>query len=102
MPQKISEIKNQKVRQSLKLVTRGASHPIYFWREVVRNPKTILISVDDVKLPKGRPFTVVEIKSHLDKKSRQLLVLAMQELMFRYEVTQITHSKSTLTSLDKS
>jgi len=102
MPKKVSEIKNEKIRSTIKAIARGPSHPVKFWREVVRNPKTILVSVDEVKIPGGRKFTVVEIKSHLDKRSRQMLVAAMQELMFRYEVIQITHSKSSLTALDKS
>lgn len=101
MPKAISEIKNTKIKKALAAFTHGSSQPIRFWREVVRNPRTILVSVDEVKLPLGKTFTVVEIKSHLDKKSRLLLISTMQDLMLRYEVIQITHSKRTLTSLDK-
>lgn len=97
MSWKIGDITDGGLRNWCGKRTGGEHHDVFFTREVVRDPKTILVSVDQVSLPNQQHFTVIEIKAHTDTRSRQLLVEAMRYTMLRYEAVQTTHSKSTLT-----
>lgn len=97
MPWKIEEISDKKLRTASGKIAIKPTKDIFFTREAVRNPKTILVSVDQVKIDDSTPVTIIEIKSYLDNESRNMLIKAMRYLMLKYEVIQTTHSKSALT-----
>lgn len=100
MPWKIDDIVNPSVRKMVKKVVKEEFHEVYFGRSVVRDPKTILVSIDKVRSSENAGFTAVEIKSHLDKVSRTRLIEAMRYLMLNYPVVQTTHTKSFLASMN--
>lgn len=99
MPWKVEDITDSKLRGICKKIVSGEKyHDVFFERSIVRDPKTILISIDRVNPESSAPFTVIEIKSHMDEKSKAMLISAMRYLMLKYEVVQTTHTKSALTS----
>ncbi len=101
MPWEIDDINDEKLKTMCKKILNGGHNDVLFTREVIRNPKTILVSVDHVNPHSPKSFTVVEIKSHPDEKSKTLLLEAMRYIMLKYEVIQTTLSKSTLSTLDR-
>ncbi len=96
MPWKIADITDKSLRTISEKIAMGPVHEIRFDREAIRNPKNILVSVDQIETDET-PFTVIEIKSRLDRESRKMLIKAMRYVMLRYEVIQTTHGKSALT-----
>lgn len=103
MPWSIDVIESAQIRRSVKrLIKSGKSYDVYFKRTVVRDPATILVSIDEVKGAGDLSFTVIELKAHPDKKSVSLLLEAMRYLMLNYPVIQTTHSKVFLASLNDS
>lgn len=102
MPWTLEEIADNRVRKAAAKIASAPSHDVYFSRSVVRDPETILVSVDNVNAKDSGEFTVIEVKSHPDEKSRTMLVEAMRHIMLNYPVIQTTHSKNMLTSLPNS
>lgn len=98
MPWTIDEIKNEKLRKLCFKIAKESYYDVYFTRDVVRNPENILISVDNVDSKHSGKFTVIEVKSHPDEKSKRLLIEAMRHIMLNYPVIQTTHSKRILSS----
>lgn len=96
MPWEVDQITDKKLRNWSEKHSTRQHHDVFFTREVVRDPKTILVSVDQVTLPNRKKLTLVEIKAHTDEQSRQMLILAMRYAMLRYEAVQTTHGKSML------
>lgn len=96
MPWKIEDIVDKKLRGFCEKITIRSSQNITFTRKVVRNPKNILVSVDQINLDDSTLLTIVEIKSHADKESKRILIQAMRHLMLKYEVIQTTHGKNAL------
>jgi hypothetical protein len=88
MPQGIKDIKNTKIRKTLKPVHENlAKTNVRFTRYVARSNE-LLISTD--KIEKGEGFYLVELKVHSDVK---LLMRAMRYLMREFPVVQTTHEK---------
>jgi hypothetical protein len=95
MPWKIEDIKDKEIRSFARKIMIKPTREIFFTREAIRNPKNILISVDQIETS-GEPLTVIEIKAHLDGESKKMLIKAMRYVMLKYEVIQTTHSKNSL------
>lgn len=101
MPWKIEDIKSKELRSLLKKLTKNNQfNDVYFNRMICRDPNTILVSVDNVRSPNNAQFTIVEMKAHTDKKSKTMLIEAMRYLMMNYPVTQTTHTKAFLATID--
>lgn len=95
MPWKIEDILDKNLRNFAKRTVNNPTKEIVFSREAIRNPKNILVSVDQIESGQ-EPLTVIEIKSRLDKESKKMLIRAMRHVMLKYEVIQTTHSKNAL------
>lgn len=95
MPWTMNDIADSRIRSFAQSISDKPTREIFFSREVVRNPDTILVSVDHIK--NGTELlTVIEIKSRLDSASKQVFIQAMRHVMLKYEVIQTTHGKSAL------
>jgi hypothetical protein len=95
MPWNIQDIANKKIRDLAGKIASRPTREIFFSREVIRDPNTILVSVDQIENGSD-PLTVIEIKSHLDTASKRMLINAMRHVMLKYEVIQTTHGKNAL------
>lgn len=95
MPWTMSDIIDPKIRAFAQSVSTKPIREIFFSRQVVRDPKTILVSVDHIQNG-TEPLTVIEIKSRLDSASKKVFIQAMRHVMLKYEVIQTTHGKSAL------
>ncbi len=96
MPWKIEDIKDEGIGNLAKKIAAKPTREIFFTREAIRNPKNILVSVDQIETT-GEPLTVIEIKAHPDGESKKMLIKAMRYVMMKYDVIQTTHSKNSLT-----
>ncbi|MEI8223819.1 MAG: hypothetical protein WCG20_01710 [bacterium] len=95
MPWSISDIENESIRNLGRSISLEPTREIFFSRSVVRNPQTILVSVDQIENGND-PLTVIEIKSRLDTASKKVFIQAMRHVMLKHEVIQTTHGKSAL------
>ncbi len=93
MPWTTEKIENPTLRRIHRQATTGECSDVRFSRSAVQNPKTILVSVDNVNSHNGNLY-VVEIKSWKDTESIRVLVDAMRYVMMEYPVWQTTHGKA--------
>ncbi|MBI4440993.1 hypothetical protein HY639_02390 [Candidatus Woesearchaeota archaeon] len=91
MPRAVKDIQNQKVRKFMSRVTKKKRKNVHFTRMMVRNPTTLLVSVDAVS---KLPVYVLEVKVRNDVK---LLKEAMRYIMLHFPVTQTTYKKVEMT-----